>query len=478
MAAVTLNVEQEQYLLQQLFCRIIPILPQVVRENVKPVIRQLINEEDSIFDTTARSPSTLDTTMQDADWAAKCMQSNNYVPETTAFSELDRRLTAVESKTDSAASSLQKLDEGQISLATQVEQFADLNLPERVSNNEREITDHTVQLDKQEAYTRQYILQLEEIPNNGSWQFPEDCIKVVRDFLWYRLKINVGKYDISIAHRQIHPNEKKRLGRNYIPPIYCKFVNRHVVFEILKRRHLLKNQRNIYGTRFTITQNTTLKRRELWDSVVTKLASYKRKWRRNGKIFVKKSHKSPTIKITSDHVLQKLLKADTGAREPHRQPSEVREIEDPVTSSAEKQVADRSAHTENGHVAEIEPTPADRRVPPRELFPRFTAPSQSKVSSSPPRFPHPSTLRYPPPFTRRPNPTTLRNFRPLYSHIVPNSMGYKYTPYERYQLGQGNRNCLLSPNEQRLMQQATSYNSVVQHQYFDGVSRKSRPFSH
>ena len=103
MTAVTLNVEQEQCLLQQLFCRIIPVLPQVVRENIKPVMRQLINEEDSIFDTTAHSPSTLDTTMQDANFAAKCMQTNNSVPETTAFSELNRRLTAVESKTTAAA---------------------------------------------------------------------------------------------------------------------------------------------------------------------------------------------------------------------------------------------------------------------------------------------------------------------------------------------------------------------------------------
>ena len=53
---VKLSLEQEQNLVKQVLDIITPLLPQHVRANIKPVIRQLVMEEDSVFDTTARSP--------------------------------------------------------------------------------------------------------------------------------------------------------------------------------------------------------------------------------------------------------------------------------------------------------------------------------------------------------------------------------------------------------------------------------------
>ena len=104
-------------------------------------------------------------------------------------------------------------------------------------------------------------------------------------------------YDIDIAHRQYNPGEKRKEGKNYIPSIYFKLVNRFLANEIFRRRDILKNFRNRLGGKFSIERNMTKKRKQLWENVETKLGAYTYKWITNGDIFVKRSSNSRRIKI-------------------------------------------------------------------------------------------------------------------------------------------------------------------------------------
>ena len=100
-----------------------------------------------------------------------------------------------------------------------------------------------------------------KIPFQHTKTHKEDTTKIIMEFCDYYLKIKLNRYDISVSHRQIHPNEKKKLGNRYIPSIYCLFVNRHVANEILRRRSMLHNARNYWGERFEIKENITQERR-------------------------------------------------------------------------------------------------------------------------------------------------------------------------------------------------------------------------
>ena len=121
------------------------------------------------------------------------------------------------------------------------------------------------------------------------------------------LDIRVERYDISIAHRQFNPAEKRKYGKQYISSIYVKFVNRFLAHIVLERKNRLKKFRNRYGGKFFIRENLTLNRRMLWDLVESKLHSYRFKWIKNGKIFVKKYAKSWPIKVQSELVLNQLI---------------------------------------------------------------------------------------------------------------------------------------------------------------------------
>ena len=124
---VKLSLEQEQNLVKQVLDIITPLLPRHVRANIKPVIRQLVMEEDSVFDTTARSPSALNTSTID---------SKHDDLNKTINCELEKRLTAVESELNLAAPTLQKLDEVQDALAKQVQVITDHNLAKAITEEE------------------------------------------------------------------------------------------------------------------------------------------------------------------------------------------------------------------------------------------------------------------------------------------------------------------------------------------------------
>ena len=58
--AITLDPAQEQAIITQLLERVNPQISKYVKENMVHSIKELANQDDSIFDTTAYSPSALD----------------------------------------------------------------------------------------------------------------------------------------------------------------------------------------------------------------------------------------------------------------------------------------------------------------------------------------------------------------------------------------------------------------------------------
>ena len=120
-----------------------------------------------------------------------------------------------------------------------------------------------VDVDRIDQYNRQYILNFLRILNRGTKACPERPYDVIIEFLRRHLGIFISKRDISICHRQDIPSERRKLGKNYIAPIYCKFVNRSVVHAILEKRHLLKNIRNEANQPYLIKSNLTPTRRLL-----------------------------------------------------------------------------------------------------------------------------------------------------------------------------------------------------------------------
>ena len=191
------------------------------------------------------------------------------------------------------------------------ERDANIEMPavvnQRLSILEKKVDNCSVELDGVQQYTRLGTLEFGNIPKGGNLQNPEDCYEVIKEFCDQYLNITVMRYDISIAHRQYNPAEKRKYGKDYIPSIYVKFVNRFLAQFVLERKNWLKKYRNRFGGKFFVRENLTLNRRILWDLVESKLHSYKFKWIKNGKIFVKKYAKSRPIHVQSELVLDQLI---------------------------------------------------------------------------------------------------------------------------------------------------------------------------
>ena len=169
-------------------------------------------------------------------------------------------------------------------------------------------------IDSTEQQGRKGILEFHEIPFQHARTRKEDTTEIIIDFCKYYLNITLNKYDISVSHRQIHPNEKKKQGSRYIPPIYCLFVNRSVATMILQRKSMLNNARNSRGDRYEIKENLTYDRRLLKERVDNELTTYQYSWVRNGTIFVKKSSRSRPIAVNSNEFLNKLINEENAAK--------------------------------------------------------------------------------------------------------------------------------------------------------------------
>ena len=168
----------------------------------------------------------------------------------------------------------------------------------------------SVELDDVNQYNRQYIAQFLNIINRGTTNRPERTTDVILEFLRKFLGMRISNRDISICHRQDIPSLRRKMGKKYIVPIYCKFVNRSIVHEIMRRRHLLKNVRNALNNPYIIEENLTPNRRVLWESVQKKLTNFRSKWVFRGSIYVRKHANSEKIKVISEHVLNDLVAAN------------------------------------------------------------------------------------------------------------------------------------------------------------------------
>lgn len=161
--------------------------------------------------------------------------------------------------------------------------------------------------DNQEQQGRKETIEIHGIPVESH----EDCYQVVLGFLAYHFGMRLQKADISVCHRQVIPSDKKLMGNHYIPPIYCKLVNRYRARDIVQQFNKMKNPLTKFGTPFKVCENLTFERRALWEAVGTKLPSSTRKWIKNGKIFLKKSPSSFPTKVTSQEALDRLLNSET-----------------------------------------------------------------------------------------------------------------------------------------------------------------------
>lgn len=130
---------------------------------------------------------------------------------------------------------------------------------------------------------------------------------MIVDFCRRYLDINISKQDISVSHRQWHPDEQRKQGKDYIPPIYCKFVSRSLAKLCIDKKHYIRkltiNDKDIF-----IRENLTFNRRSLMDRVQKQLHSYQYKWAKNGKVFVKKSKNSRVIRVLTEDTFSALLK--------------------------------------------------------------------------------------------------------------------------------------------------------------------------
>ena len=326
---------------------------------------------------------------------------------------------------------------------------------DKINTLEERLSSLEIKVDDDQQYNRNQILELKGIPKQGNHLRKENCYEIVKNFCSFYLNVTVRTYDISIAHRQYNPEEKKKHGKDYIPSIYVKFVNRFLAEEIYNRRYRLKDFRNKLGGRFYVEKNMTMKRKQLWESVEKNLVSYQFKWTRNGDVFVRRNKTSRRIKIVSAKMLDDLIEKqnqdcvvlNSSANDPP-QPADLQDPTQPPNKEASSVVV-LPAHDPN--------------------YPALPDPS-------PPLLPSPSR-RFPPTHVISNAYSTPLNYldSPTYSHVT-NNTGYSYTPYERHQLNLGNRNSLLSPREQMHIHSTDGHNYTRQ-KYPHGGFRNSRSFS-
>ena len=94
-----------------------------------------------------------------------------------------------------------------------------------------------VQLSKEKKET----LEFHNIPNQYDEKGNEDTTAIITDFCKKYLDMKISESDISISHRQIHPDEKRKLGKHYVPSVYRKFVSRTTARQCIRKKNLLKN---------------------------------------------------------------------------------------------------------------------------------------------------------------------------------------------------------------------------------------------
>ena len=342
---------------------------------------------------------------------------------------------------------------------------------------EERLSDVEIKVDDVEAYTSRNILKVDGIPIQGTYKKPENCYEIVKNFCGYYLNIKVQTYDICIAHRQFNPKEKRRHGKNYIPSIYVKFVNRFLADEIFRKQYLLKNVRNKLGGSFSIERRMTLKRKQLLESAKEKLTSFKFVWSKNGNVFAKKDKWSKKVKITSEAIIDGLIH-DQG-----KVNVTVDQLVEPL--HAELATASIPSHAEPA----IAPKPPHADSSPSSALPHqvveetahsvgLLQPSQFPAMS--PASPGLLPSQHFPPQPRSPMPVSMSNAASSsgsYANITtPNSnrprLPYLY-PYQS-RMSTFNQNSLMNPSEMMLFNRSL-YDRPIRSYSYDGTYENSCP---
>lgn len=186
----------------------------------------------------------------------------------------------------------------------------------RLNVVETQVAENKTSINVGEQYGRRETVEFHNIPYENEHGRPENCYNIIIGFLRIHYGIFLERRDISVCHRQIIPSEKKKFGRDYIAPIYCKFVNRYNAQYILDERECLRNCTNVYGQPLFVRENLTFSNKILLDSAQSDLNTFKFKYISNWKIFVKKDFNTKPIRIKSEGVLSELVHNERISQQP------------------------------------------------------------------------------------------------------------------------------------------------------------------
>lgn len=250
-------------------------------------------------------------------------------PTTTAS---DKILTIEESISDLT----QKAKQLQVSLDEQVARNMTIETQSNVNAQKIDKVEKTCEKlgtgqDSIEQQGRKETVEFHGIPFQFDEHGREDTDLIVVEFCRKYLDIKIKRSDISISHRQIHPDEKRKQGDQYVPSIYCKFVNRSTARLCIKRRYLIKDLK-YRGNSIFLRENLTLSRRMLWERVQRELPHFQQKWVKNGKIFVRKYRQSFTTTILCEKDLNLLIEKQQRSVKSNRINSE-RKLDDRIAPS-------------------------------------------------------------------------------------------------------------------------------------------------
>lgn len=340
----------EERLFQRILSHVDKTLPETVKCKMRPVMYELMQNDDSIFDASSyslkspHSPTTqplrtlsfsdfnvrfteieesfealkkrqeslsklLD--QHDADFPSRLKSLENTYGETVLpkINQLEYQWNSYKKDRLNIKQSFDDVHKHMNAVKASIAQNTALIYAtnEKISACEELSDQICASIDGLGQYIRRESLEFHGIPDQGSRSRREDTNKIIINFCEHYLGVNINTYDISVSHRQPIAAERKRLGRKYIPPIYCRFVNRQLATQILKKKSLLKNVRNERNEPFFIKENLTLQRRLLREKARENLTSYKYQWVRNGSIFVKRDRYSRPIRIVSEAQLDELI---------------------------------------------------------------------------------------------------------------------------------------------------------------------------
>ena len=283
-------------------------LTTTVKDNIQPTLVDLMQQEDSVFDTTTLSVKTPTSPQLNK----KISQS--FTEYNTKIVEIEETLTSIVNRQKEICRLLDDCDNTLISRVGTMEStittlvkpkldtfdshiasyrkdrkmicdsFADVrkdmtSLQDSIAQNTaliyatnskinacEELCDQICSfLDNLGQYTRRESLEFHGIPDLSKRGQPENTTRLIINFCKYYLDIHVTKFDISVSHRQPIEADRQKFKEKYIAPIYCRFVNRHLANDIVGKRRMLKDARNSRNGRFYIKENLTLQRRLLRD---------------------------------------------------------------------------------------------------------------------------------------------------------------------------------------------------------------------